>query len=156
MRQYLSSCALLILALGCGPRKVGVPQQPQPISGDETQAANDRVVAEILEGIVGREQDSAGIVFKNVHFLAGVPAQTFLTIMNEGYAKALGVRCSHCHVVGNFASDSKRPKRAAREMQQMHRMINQQLQQMQYLATPITQNRAINCITCHRGQIDPR
>ena len=36
--------------------------------------------------------------------------------MNYGYSRALGVSCMHCHVEQDFASDEKRPKRAAREM----------------------------------------
>jgi len=73
-----------------------------------------------------------------------------------GPARALGVTCEHCHDVSNFASDAKEAKLAAREMAMMHRMINQELGKMQHLATPATQNRAINCMTCHRGRINPR
>ena len=76
--------------------------------------------------------------------------------MNTGYAKALGVTCSHCHDVGDFASDDKRPKRAAREMAGMHFGINQQLLKMENLATQPPERRFINCMTCHRGQIKPR
>ena len=74
--------------------------------------------------------------------------------MESGYSRALGVTCLHCHVERNFASDDKRPKRAAREMAAMHRMINQQLAKMENLESN-PQNRAINCSTCHRGAINP-
>ena len=84
-----------------------------------------------------------------------MPAETFLVIMNVGYSRALGVRCTHCHVEQDFASDEKRPKRAAREMAVMHRMINGQLRQMQNLEPP-PDKRSINCFSCHRGAIDPR
>ena len=43
-----------------------------------------------------------------------------------------------------------------REMAVMHRMINQELGKMQHIRTPATQNRAINCATCHRGVAIPR
>jgi len=39
-------------------------------------------------------------------------------------AAALGVKCDHCHVQGNFASDEKSPKRAARRMLEMTRALN--------------------------------
>jgi formate-dependent nitrite reductase cytochrome c552 subunit len=74
--------------------------------------------------------------------------------MNGGYSRALGVSCNHCHVEQDFASDDKRPKRAAREMAVMHRMINEQLKKMQNLETK-SEERAINCATCHRGAINP-
>jgi len=84
-----------------------------------------------------------------------VPAGTFLGIMNGGYRKALGVTCTHCHVEGDFVSDEKRPKKAAREMQAMHRGIDDQLRKLQHLDIP-EDKRLINCATCHRGAIDPR
>ncbi len=74
--------------------------------------------------------------------------------MNGGYSRALGVACTHCHVEQDFASDDKRPKRAAREMAVMHKMINEQLGKMQNLETK-PDLRAINCSTCHRGAITP-
>ncbi len=117
---------------------------------------NDSAMRQVLTSIAGREAEPAGRVFQNVHSLADTPAQTLLEIMNEGYAKALGVPCAHCHASGDYASDDKRAKRAAREMQIMHRMINQQLKKMENLATPPTDNRAISCMACHRGTVDPR
>ena len=86
-------------------------------------------------------------MFKNIkiEWLKDVPAGDFLGIMNGGYAKALGVRCTHCHVEDDFASDDLRPKRAAREMAVMHHGINQQLARMEHLegtpAGPIHQLR---------------
>lgn len=119
---------------------------------------NDAAVRPLLAALGDRASKPAGEVFENVQipWLRTVPAGTFLSIMNGGYAKSLGVSCTHCHTLGNFASDEKRPKRAAREMAAMHRMINQQLAKMENLATPPTANRAISCISCHRGTIDPR
>ena len=111
-----------------------------------------------MEKIAGRENDPAEQVFKNINiqWLKGVPAGTFLRIMNGGYSRALGVSCTHCHFESDFSIDDKRPKRAAREMAVMHRMINERLAQMQNLETPSSANRAINCSTCHRGSVNPR
>jgi len=96
------------------------------------------------------------LLFKSlkIDWLKDEPADSFLGIMNGGYAKALGVRCTHCHVEDDFASDDLRPKRAAREMATMHHGINQQLGRMENLeGSP--QDRFINCATCHRGRVDP-
>ena len=153
--QRLAMVALLSIAACRTPH---APEAVQPQGPDtlSIQRDNDERVREVLASITGKEQLPAGQVFTNVKFLAGTNARTMVGIMNGGYAKALGVRCTHCHVEGDYASDDKRPKRAAREMQTMHRMINQQLGQMKEIKTPATANRAINCALCHRGSVIPR
>ena len=100
-----------------------------------TQEFNDRVEARLKQRLGARESEPASAVFKNIkiEWLKDVPAGDFLGIMNGGYAKALGVRCTHCHVEDDFASDDLRPKRAAREMAVMHHGINQQLARMEHL-----------------------
>jgi hypothetical protein len=125
---------------------------PEP----STQEINDRFEQEIAERIAGREHEPAGKVFKNIRieWLKPIPARQLLDIMNGGYARALGVRCTHCHLESDFSSDDKRPKRAAREMATMHWTINQTLRKMKELKSE-PEDRLINCATCHRGQISP-
>jgi hypothetical protein len=120
------------------------------------QETNDRFVREWTTRIAGRENEPAGKVFQNIRleWFKSAPAGTLIEVMDGGYAKALGVRCTHCHDARDFASDEKRPKRAAREMAAMHWDINQRLQRMDNLKSPPDQ-RAINCGTCHRGSVDP-
>jgi hypothetical protein len=125
------------------------PAQPPP-----NQEVNDRFMKQLSERIVGRENEPAERVFKNIQWLKGVTAGRLLRIMNGGYSRALGVNCTHCHVEQDFASDVKRPKLAAREMAVMHRMINEQLRKMQNLETKAPE-RAISCSTCHRGAVNP-
>jgi Photosynthetic reaction centre cytochrome C subunit len=120
------------------------------------QEANDRFERQQAERIVGRENEPAGQVFKNIklEWFKSVPARQLLDIINGEYSRALGVRCTHCHVEQDFASDDKRPKRAAREMAAMHWTINQTLAKMGNLESS-PEDRFINCATCHRGQVDP-
>ena len=127
-----------------------------PVSTPPVQETNDRLAQQVLKSIAGHENEPAEQVFMDIRIesLKKVPAARFINIMNMGYAKALGVACTHCHVEKDFSSDEKRPKRAAREMAAMHRMINQQLAGMKELEDP-ADKRAINCSTCHRGSIDP-
>jgi hypothetical protein len=129
-------------------------QQRDP---DAIQEINDRYERTQAERIAGRENEPAGEVFRNIRieWLKSVPARQLLGIMNGGYARALGVRCTYCHVEQDFASDEKRPKRAAREMAVMHWNINQALAKMENLETA-SEERFINCATCHRGRRDPR
>jgi len=125
-----------------------------PASTPLRPSTNDETVRRIRASIAGREQELAGKVFKNVKFLSNTRAGTFLTIMNLGYSTALGVACSHCHDENDFGSDAKRPKRAAREMQTLHRAFNDGLKEMKEADSP-SDDRAISCITCHRGAVKP-
>lgn len=125
-----------------------MPKEPS------NQEINDSFVQKITKQISGHEQEPAEKVFKNVQIMKTAPAARFLLIMNLGYARGLGVTCTHCHVEEDFSSDDKRPKRAAREMAVMHRSINDQLAKMQNLE-PNPNGHFINCSTCHHGQIDP-
>jgi hypothetical protein len=129
---------------------------PAPVQDIPVQKMNDAFVQKITRQIAGHEKEPAGKVFKNIQIslFKDVPAATFLIIMNEGYSRALGVMCTHCHASTDFSSDSKRPKRAAREMAAMHRSINEQLAKMQNLDSN-PQGHLINCSTCHRGAVDP-
>lgn len=150
--------ALAIIVVVATLRMTGVigPRQPRPGDANPNQADNDRFVEHVTQSIVGHETEPAGNVFENIQleWLKTVPADRFLRIMNAGYSRALGVSCSHCHDTKNFASDDKRPKRAAREMATMHRTINNTLSAMQNLANEPA-DRLINCSTCHRGAVTP-
>lgn len=136
-------------------------QQPPPATTPDTtslsnQEANNVFVQRMSKLIEGREQEPASAVFKNIQLdmLKKTPASRFLAIMNFGYSRALGVKCTHCHMEADFSSDAKRAKKAAREMAVMHFNINQQLAKMENLATN-PEGHFINCNTCHRGAVDP-
>jgi hypothetical protein len=136
----------LVLSLAAGAVHAGVVMgQAVP-----PQTVNQGYLDTFNRLIAGHESEPAGHVFKNVQFLKATPARTLLVIMNVGYAQALGVTCEHCHVADDFASDDKRPKRAAREMQAMHKMINDRLATLTETTGDV---KAINCSTCHRGSI---
>lgn len=157
----LLSAVIAGALVACGHSTRAAAPEPSrattaPAAASRNQEINDRFVREISERIAGREEEPAEQVFENVRWLEGVPAGRFLRIMSFGYSRALGVSCTHCHVEGDFASDEKRPKRAAREMAVMHRSINEQLRGMENLDPEREAgSRAINCSTCHRGGIDP-
>ena len=162
--RWTSGAFLLVIA-ACAttaPPQPATSPAPQPAATktpfrNPNQEINDRYVKQIADRIAARKSEPAAQVFENVQLegLKTVPAETFLVIMDVGYSRALGVSCTHCHDDQKFASDEKRPKRAAREMAGMHRMINQQLGQMANLKSP-TDKRSINCFVCHRGTVDPK
>jgi Photosynthetic reaction centre cytochrome C subunit len=163
-KRFLSGVSLLAVA-ACAT--AGPPRTVEPAAAEDSAATtpsrepsnqeiNDRYEEQIAERIASRKNDPAAQVFRNIQieWLKDVPAGRLLVIMNYGYSRALGVNCTHCHVEQDFASDEKRPKRAAREMAVMHRMINDRLRNMQNLEA-VPDDRTINCFTCHRGTVDP-
>lgn len=123
---------------------------PSPAAFDQSAA-----IATLREQIKGREQEPAGKVFRNVTtpMLKDAPAARLLAVMEFGYARSLGVTCTHCHVAGKWESEDKPQKQIARDMQAMAARINgEMLKGIKNLksATP-----TINCTTCHRGQVTP-
>src|SRR2546423_9146874 len=113
--------AIPALLLAAAVSAAAAPPAKPPV-----QEINDQFAAKILKSIAGHETEPAEQVFMDIRIdrLKSAPAAQFITIMNQGYAKALGVACTHCHVESDFSSDKKRPKRAAREMAAMHTAIN--------------------------------
>src|SRR5215475_16184634 len=139
--QWLAVAAI-VLAAWTGSAGQTQNQQVPPgstasaMKEPSTQDVNDALVQQISKQIAGHEQEPSGQVFKNIQvdFLQKVPAGRLLLIMNQGYSRALGVNCKHCHAADDFSKDDKRPKRCARDMALMHFSINQQLTKMQNLA----------------------
>ena len=62
------------------------------------------------------------------------------------FTQALSVRCDHCHVQGDNASDDNPKKNVARMMITMVREINGKFPDAKEHVT---------CYTCHRGKVTP-
>lgn len=100
--------------------------------------------------------------FTNLKVLPRGIAPRELVALMAGFTRALGVRCSHCHVgeegkpleTYDFPSDDKLLKRKAREMLRMVEAINQRhlTQLAERVEPPVT----VTCATCHRGVREPR
>jgi Photosynthetic reaction centre cytochrome C subunit len=79
----------------------------------------------------------------------------------RGYAGALGVECTFCHVSVpgqrrlDFASDAKEDKGIARTMIQMTQAINQQYMTQVNDPDAMPEDRHVTCGTCHRGNKMP-
>ncbi len=100
--------------------------------------------------------------FTNLKVLPSDIAPRELVSLMAGFTRALGVRCTHCHVgeegrpleTYDFPSDDKLPKRKARDMLRMVEAINQQhLAGLEERAEPAV---VVQCATCHRGVREPR
>lgn len=124
--------------------------QAQPTDAPFDQAG---ALASLRERIRGMESKPAGEVFSNLQVLSGLPASKLLGVMEVGFARSLGVNCTHCHVPGRWELDEKVPKRIARRMFGMMQHLNQvTLPQIPELAD---RNPLVNCTTCHRGETKP-
>lgn len=64
----------------------------------------------------------------------------------QAIAAALGVKCSFCHVAGDFAKDDKDTKGIARRMLRMVDTLNRD---------NFDGRAEVSCYTCHRGQTKP-
>jgi tetratricopeptide (TPR) repeat protein len=92
---------------------------------------------------------------------ADTPPAQLIDLMGQ-FTRALGVRCTYCHVgdenlplsTYHFADDDKVTKRKARVMMRMVNEVNgQYLATLEDRAKPAIQ---VQCITCHHGVTVPR
>ena len=130
-----------------------------PLNNQTTQSQTEKpfdqaqALADLRKAIAGQENKPAGEVFKNIQMLKAMPAGRLLRVMELGYAKSLGVNCTHCHVAGSWEKEDKPTKQIARDMAAMVGVINnEQLKKIKNLKGP---DPVINCTTCHRGQTKP-
>lgn len=123
--------------------------EPEP---PETKAPFDsaKALAGLRKSIAGHENDPAEKVFKNIVSMQGVPAGRLLAIMEIGMSRSLGVGCNHCHQPGKWDVDTEK-KKITREMSKMTREINTRV----HTIDGIGDDAAVNCTTCHRGQVKP-
>jgi|SoiMethySBSTD1v2_1073268.scaffolds.fasta_scaffold479297_2 photosynthetic reaction center cytochrome c subunit len=61
------------------------------------------------------------------------------------YNRSLGVECTHCHVEGSWADESKPEFDIARNMSKMVPAVNEHLGEAD----------RVSCWTCHRGEVRP-
>ena len=92
----------------------------------------------------------AGGQLYNVQVLKGY---TYVQLIGQMtyYTTALGVQCTYCHNVGNFAYDTS-TKRIARTMQIMsNRAQRDWVEPVKHDYPNYAVTGAVGCVTCHRG-----
>jgi len=151
-RLARAAAALLLAALASllAAQTAPAPSVPTPAPAGFGQA---RALEDLRRQIAGKEETPAEQVFQNVQMFKGAPAARLLRVMETGFSRSLGVDCAYCHVPGQWHLDDKPPKKTAREMMIMARAITgDYLKKIKTIENP---NPAVNCTTCHRGQIKP-
>jgi len=102
--------------------------------------------------------------FTNLEILPEDISKGELLDTMKGFTRALGVRCTHCHVGEegqplssyDFASDEQHAKQTARTMMRMVDQIN-----VDFINKLADQEKvggkanAVQCVTCHRGFAEP-
>jgi len=150
------SIAVLATARGNYETRVMAQAAATPTPGASPSAPSfdqAAAIAALKEQIKGHENDPAPTVFKNIKVMTNTPAGRLLSIMEFGFARSLGVDCTHCHVPGKWESEDKPEKQIARDMSDMTTKINKELlKNIKNLKSP---NPIVNCTTCHRGQVKP-
>lgn len=71
-------------------------------------------------------------------------------------SEALGVKCEHCHVQGNFASDEKRAKHTGRRMLQLTIALNTEFFPAHQPEPGVSKLGRVTCYTCHNGAATPK
>ncbi len=94
------------------------------------------------EEVAARRADA---LFKNVRVLGALRGDRFMAGM-ASMGPNLGVKCTHCHLEGAYASDEKEPKVAARRMLLMSHQMNRDF---------FSGKTRVTCFTCHRGDEKP-
>lgn len=125
---------------------------PTPAAAEFDQKA---ALAKLREQIKGKEKDPASTVFKNIQIpmLKDRPAGQLLAVMEFGYARSLGVTCTHCHVADKWESEEKPQKQIARDMAAMTAKIT--LEMLKGIKGLKSESPTVNCTTCHRGEVKP-
>lgn len=88
--------------------------------------------------------------FKNLKILPKDISKDSLMNLMEGYNKALGVKCNHCHTMDK-SSDKKHEKEIARHMIKFTNELNAK----EFAPIGNEYKNAIECATCHRGSTKP-
>lgn len=149
--KIFSTTLFLILVFCLSSSSNATLQEPNKTEKEPFNQAQK--LAELNKQIVGKENQPAEEVFKNIQTLKGLPAARLLKIMELGYSRALGVSCTHCHVTDQWEKEDLVTKQIARDMIKMQQTINNDLlKNIKNLKSP---NSLINCTSCHRGQIKP-
>lgn len=123
----------------------------KPQTQTAPQSEQDKILAELTKSIAGKEKEPAETVWKNIQSFKGRPSETIPRLMNA-FSRALGVSCSHCHVVGQWEKEDLPTKQIARDMLAMVGKINGELLKN---IKNIGGKTPVSCSTCHRGQTLP-
>lgn len=142
-----------VLGKGWLPETYQVAAQTSPTPAPKPTFDQAAALAKLREQIKGKENELAPTVFKNIQTMKNTPAGRLLAVMEMGFARSLGVDCTHCHVPDKWEVEDKTQKQTARDMSAMVSMINRDL--LKNIKNLKSEMPLVNCTTCHRGEVKP-
>lgn len=98
----------------------------------------------------GRGGAAPSAAAKNLKLL---DAKSDIPFVMQMFDEALGVKCTYCHVEGDFAADGNPKKETARKMIAMARLIDTSFPSSAGVFPEGYHE--VDCITCHRGSVKP-
>jgi hypothetical protein len=149
-QQEAPVAAAVPIAAAPGAAPAAPTPRRQPVSPMKMDTVRRDAVATLLATLKGRENEPAGVVFKNVKLHKDMPVREFLSMMDEQYGRGLGFTCVNCHMDnGDYASDERKNKVIARQMERMQRDIDTKyIAKVKELDDPRPKT---TCVMCHRG-----
>ena len=89
--------------------------------------------------------------FQNLKILDPDISKDALKEIMTGFTEQLGVKCTHCHVLGEYHKDDNKHKDAARKMINLVQYMRENA--ATYFKKDVEPNQ-IACWTCHRGEAE--
>ena len=90
--------------------------------------------------------------FKNLQVFDKKVAPRELKKTMDGFTEQLGVKCTYCHNLDNYASDEMKHKLGARKMIQLVQYMR--ANKAKYFKAEVKEE-DISCGGCHRGKSEP-
>lgn len=90
--------------------------------------------------------------FKNLQVFDKKIAPRTLKKTMDGFTEELGVKCTFCHNLDNYASDEREKKGDARKMIQLVQFMR--ANKAKYFKAKLTDDQ-VSCASCHRGKSEP-
>jgi hypothetical protein len=146
-------------------------QQPDPssarglyglLTGVQTPTTAEQTGPAGLAAVLGAgPRPEKGVPAQNLQIFPKDMTRQQLQPIMQGFTKALGVQCSHCHVgtPQDRARDDKPQKLAARRMLQMVMEINDKhVAGLETVGLPAGSEprMKVTCMQCHRGSLKPQ
>ena len=113
------------------------------------------LLAVLSTALAGAQPARPARPLENIKVLSGWTGTEVREEMQRMSA-AIGVKCDHCHVQGNFPSDEKRAKHTARRMLQLTLALNAEYFPTFEPAAGESKLGRVTCYTCHQGAATPR
>lgn len=98
-------------------------------------------------GDTGKPGDDNDDKPKNIKLLPRTWSTARIKQVMKGFNGALGVKCTHCHDVKNYADDGNKHKVIARKMISMTQAMDKQF---------FKGKGKLRCATCHNGEKKPK